>query len=304
MRPRLFMPRYWPTWTGIGLSYLLSLLPFTRLVTLGRAMGSAFRCLTRDLVCIARHNIQLCLPELRAATRERLLEKHFESLGMAVMEISLAWWSPPEKLGSIARIEGIEHLHAALSRGRGALLLTAHFTPIELAGRMLASVCPVPLGFVCAQTGNEALAYVRQRFRSGCGGYAIASDDVPSLVAALRRNECVWCAPDQADGAKGVQLVPMFGIPTASNTLILRIARTTGAAVVPYFFQRLPGARGYLATIHPPLEGFPSEPAARDSQCFNRMIEAQVRAAPEQYLWIRRRLTGLSGDPGDRYDRR
>lgn len=298
MRPRLLMPRYWPTWMGLGLAYVLSLLPFARQLALGRAMGRALRCLSGGFAAIARRNMQLCLPELRAAKRERLLEKHFESLGVAVMEVSLAWWSAPGKLGSMVRIEGIEHLHAALGRGQGALLLTAHFTPIELAGRLLASVCPVPLGFVRTPLRNEALAYVRQHVRGGCRAYAIANDDIRCVVAALRRNECVCYAPDHARRQECAQMVPMFGIPAASNTLIARIAHTTGATVVPYFFRRLPGTEGYLATFHPALEGFPSEPIAPDSECFNRMIEAQVRMAPEQYLWINRRLTGLSADSG------
>ena len=34
---------------------------------------------------------------------------------------------------------------------------------------------------------------------------------------------------------------------------------------------------------------------------FYRMIEAQVRVVPEQYLWIHRRFKGLSADYPDYY---
>ncbi|MGH8275707.1 MAG: hypothetical protein ACRETH_03320, partial [Steroidobacteraceae bacterium] len=64
---------------------------------------------------------------------------------------------------------------------------------------------------------------------------------------------------------------------------------------------RLPGARGYRAIIHPPLENFPSDSPAADTERFNHMIEAQVRLVPEQYLWIHRRFKGLTQDYPDYY---
>jgi KDO2-lipid IV(A) lauroyltransferase len=299
---RLFAPRYWPTWAGLGLLRLLALLPFPALLAFGRALGAVLRHLPLRFVRTARRNIELCFPELDEAGRERLLDEHFKSLGMALMEIPLAWWITPRQLEKIVRIEGAEHLHAALARGNGVILLTAHFTSLELAGRTLLAIAPVK--FLYRPTKNEVLAYALERFRTGYGGRPIPKDDIRAFISALRRNECVWYAPDQSYRKKGAEMVPLFGIPAATNTLTSRLARTTGAAVLPYFLQRLPGSRGYLATIHPPLENFPSESPVSDTARFNRMIEAQVRVAPEQYLWIHRRFKGLSEDYPDYYGRR
>ena len=98
-------------------------------------------------------------------------------------------------------------------------------------------------------------------------------------------------------------MVPLFGIPAATNTLTSRIARMTGAPVLPYFVERLPGTRGYRAVIHPPLENFPGDSPAGDAERFHHLIEARVRAVPEQYLWIHRRFKGLSDDYPDYYAR-
>jgi KDO2-lipid IV(A) lauroyltransferase len=299
---RLFAPRYWPTWAGLGLLRLLALLPFPALLASGRALGAVLRHLPLRFVRTARRNIELCFPELDERGREQLLDEHFKSLGMALMEVPLAWWITPKQLEKIVRIEGAEHLHAALARGNGVILLTAHFTSLELAGRTLLAIAPVK--FLYRPTKNEVLAYALERFRTGYGGRPIPKDDIRAFISALRRNECVWYAPDQSYRKKGAEMVPLFGIPAATNTLTSRLARTTGAAVLPYFLQRLPGSRGYLATIHPPLENFPSESPVSDTARFNRMIEAQVRVAPEQYLWIHRRFKGLSEDYPDYYGRR
>ncbi len=78
----------------------------------------------------------------------------------------------------------------------------------------------------------------------------------------------------------------------------------TGAAVLPYFVERLPGSRGYRAVIRPPLENFPGDSPSADAERFHRLIEAQVRTVPEQYLWIHRRFKGLSADYPNYYGRR
>ena len=99
-------------------------------------------------------------------------------------------------------------------------------------------------------------------------------------------------------------MVPFFGIPAATNTATSRLARMTGAAVLPYFPERLPGSRGYRMIIQPMLEDFPTKDPVADAQRFNASIEEQVRVVPEQYLWIHRRFKGLTPDYPDYYGRR
>jgi len=299
MRLRLLAPRYWLTWAGLGLLRLVAFVPFSAMVRLGRVLGALLRHLPLSFARTARRNIELCLPELSPQEREQLLKEHFASLGIALLEIPCAWWTPPERLAKLLRLEGAEHLEAALARGQGAIILTAHFTSLEMGGRALVQAAPV--GFLYRPPKNEVIAYAFQRFRVRYGGRGIPRDDIRGFISALKNNECVWYAPDQAYRKKGAEMVPLFGIPAASNTLTSRIARISGAPVLPYFFRRLPGTQGYLGVIHPPLENFPSDCAATDTARFYRMIEAQVRLVPEQYLWIHRRFKGLSADYPDYY---
>ncbi|MBV8143880.1 MAG: lipid A biosynthesis lauroyl acyltransferase [Gammaproteobacteria bacterium] len=301
MRLRLLAPRYWLTWAGLGLLRLLAFLPFPAIVHIGRGLGTVLRWVTVGFANTARRNLELCMPELSAQARERLLREHFASLGVALLEIPFAWWARPERFAKLLHMEGAEHLRAALARGRGAIVLTAHFTSMELAGRALITVAPA--GFLYRPPKNEVIAYAFERFRARYGAYGIPRDDIRAFVSALRRNECVWYAPDQSYRKKGAEMVPLFGIPAASNTLTSRFARMTGAPVLPYFFYRLPGTEGYRGVIHPPLEDFPSDCPVEDTARFYRMIEAQVQLVPEQYLWIHRRFKGLSADYPDYYGR-
>jgi KDO2-lipid IV(A) lauroyltransferase len=301
MHARLLAPRYWATWAALGMMRLLALLPFAFLVGLGRFLGSLLRRLPFEFVTTARRNIELCLPELSPSGREQLLARHFQSLGIALLETAFAWWCSPETLNKIVSVEGREHIQTALARGKGVILLTAHFTPLEMGGRILASVAPI--NFLYRPTKNEVLAHFLSRCRCQHGGRPIPRDDIRALITALKNNECVWYAPDQSYRKKGAEMVPLFGIPAATNTLTSRLARMTGATVLPYFFERLPGSQGYRAVIHPPLENFPSDCPVADTERFNHMIETQVRNVPEQYLWIHRRFKGLTADYPDYYGR-
>jgi KDO2-lipid IV(A) lauroyltransferase len=141
-------------------------------------------------------------------------------------------------------------------------------------------------------------------FKSFCRhGKPIPRDDIRAMVRALKNNEAVWYAPDQSYRNKGAAMVAFFGIPAASNTATSRLARISGAAVMTYFGERLPGAGGYRVVIGPELDNFPSGDPVQDVERYNHLLEAQVRKVPDQYLWVHRRFKGLSSDYPDYYGR-
>lgn len=287
----LLRPRYWPTWLGIGTLRLFEPLPFPVLIALGNAIGMLLSILPLSFVRIARRNLELCFPQESAVERERILREHFRSVGIGLFETAISWWSSDARVRKLGTVEGYEHLEAALARGRGAILLSAHFTTLEIGAR---SLCVrLPANIMYRPTSNLVLERFLSSNRSKHTKRAIPRDDIRTLITALKSNEPVWYAPDQAYRKKGAEMVPFFGIPAATNTATSRLARMTGAAVVPYFVERLPGAKGYRMTILPELANFPSDDPAQDAQRFNELIEAFVRRVPAQYLWIHRRFKGL-----------
>lgn len=299
MNWRLLHPKYWPTWLALGTLRLLSLLPYGLQMWLGKGVGTLLVHLPLSFVRVARRNLELCFPERTPAWRQRVLREHFHSLGMGVFETALTWWSPDERIRRLTRLEGEEHLQAALERGRGALLLSAHFTPLEIGCRTLCA--RRELSVMYRPTRNLVLERFLATNRSKHAKRAIPRDDIRTLVSALKNNEPVWYAPDQSYRKKGAQMVPFFGVPAATNTATSRLARMTGAPVLPYFPERLPGG-GYKATILPMLDNFPSDNPAADAERFNQLIEAHVRRVPEQYLWIHRRFKGLSPEHPRHYE--
>jgi KDO2-lipid IV(A) lauroyltransferase len=272
------------------------------LLALGTALGWLVRLLPLRFRRIAARNLELCFPEKSASERARILRAHFRSLGVALLETAMTWWSSDARVRRLTRIEGMENLERALAAGKGAILLSAHFTTLEIGAR---AICArMPTNIMYRPSRNPVLARVLHRSRSRRARRAIPRDDVRTLVSALGANEPVWYAPDQSYRKKGARMVPFFGIPAATNTATSRLARMTGAAVLPYFPERLAGGQGYRIVILPALTDFPSDDAVADAARFNALIEAQVRHVPEQYLWIHRRFKGLTPDHPDYYGQR
>jgi KDO2-lipid IV(A) lauroyltransferase len=300
MRLNLLAPKYWPTWLGLGLLRGLECLPESVQKRIGVGLGRLIRRLPLAWIRIARRNIELCLPELSAAEQERLLAQHCESLGMALCETANTWWSSDERILRRATVVGLEHLHAALAKGKGAIMIGGHFTTIEIATRILSAL--VPMSAVYRPPKNEVLARVMlASFESH--GVPIAYDDIRAMIRVLRKNGVVWYAPDQSYRNKGAAMIDFFGISAATTTATSRLAQISGAAVLTYFPQRLPGDGGYRMVIGPAFENFPGDDPIQDVERFTRLLEAHIRLVPEQYFWVHRRFKGLSSDYPDYYGR-
>lgn len=289
--------RYWPTWSGLGLLWCLSKLPYAWQLAIGRRIGKLFYRFSNRRRHIVATNLSLCFPELTAAAREDLLQEQFASLGIGVLEMAMSWWGTDRKLKKLARLDGLEHLHRALEQDKGVILLSAHFTTLEIGGRLLA--LHTPFHVMYREHKNAAFDRVMKAARMRHFGKAIRRGDLRGMLRSLQDNMPVWYAPDQDYGREQSIFVPFFGIPAASITATSRLARISGAAVVPFFQTRLPGARGYRLTLYPPLDNFPGASIEQDTQRVNNIIEARIREQPGQYLWAHRRFKNRpEGEPG------
>ena len=110
------------------------------------------------------------------------------------------------------------------------------------------------------------------------------------MLSSLKQGNAVWYAPDQDFGALHSVFAPFMGITCATLTAPARLAKMSGAPVVPFFPQRLDDGSGYRLLLLPALENFPSQDDVADATRINAVIETAVRRAPEQYLWLHRRF--------------
>ncbi|MCC5862974.1 MAG: LpxL/LpxP family Kdo(2)-lipid IV(A) lauroyl/palmitoleoyl acyltransferase [Gammaproteobacteria bacterium] len=296
---RFIAPRWWPYWLGLGVMRLLAFLPYRVHLALGGGLGALMFRLMRKRREVAARNLAVCFPERSAENIAALTRTNFRSLGIAFFEMILAWWAGRDRLARIMTLEGLEHLTEALTHGRGAILVSAHFTTLEICGPEL--VRHIDADCMYRPNRNPFIDEILRRGRERVARRTIRKDDARAMLRRLRENGVVWYAPDQAYWHKHGALVPFFGIPCWTNTGTSRLAKLSGAPVLPYICERLPGTAGYRMVIGEPLADFPTNDPVADSARLNRMFEAQIRAVPEQYLWVHRRFKRLPPPHDDIY---
>jgi KDO2-lipid IV(A) lauroyltransferase len=291
--------RYAVAWAAYAWMRLLVLLPYSLQLALGRGVGRLAYWLLRERRRIAARNIDTCLPDLAPSERARILQEHFKSLGLSIVEMGMGWFGRPSAVRARIDIEGAEHLAAALANGKGVILFSAHFTTFEFYWAALAPLCTKLCGMYKWQR-NPVMNRVMNRGRGRYFDTLFAKDNVREMLRSLRANSVVWYASDQSYGGKGSALIPFFGEPAMTNTAIGRIAKASGAVVLPYFCRRLPSDR-YVINIRAPLAGLPSGDEIADTRALTKLLEDYVRLCPEQYWWIHQRFKGRPAPLPDLY---
>jgi len=280
-------PRTWPEWIGIGLGWTLARLPWRLQHGLGRALGALLPLLLRKRARVARRNLEVCFPELAPEQRESLLRASFASLGIGVFEFARAWWGDVGPMQRSARICGLEHLERARANGRGIILISAHFLTLELCGRLLTA--HQPLAGMYRPHDGEALEWAVKRGRLRYAAAMFTREELRPALRHLKSGGALWFAPDQETRRGDSVFVPFFGQPAWSLTSTHQLARLSGAAVLPFFHRRR-GDGGYDLEVQPALADFPGSDAVADTARVMTAIEAMIRRAPEQYLWIHQRF--------------
>ncbi|MDH3532466.1 MAG: lipid A biosynthesis acyltransferase, partial [Gammaproteobacteria bacterium] len=210
-------PKYWPTWIGLGLLRLVCLLPHSVALSIGSHIGRVAHRLATQRRGIVRRNVELCFPEMTARQCHELARQHFEALGISLIEMGLGRWASDRKLNAMTTIEGLEHLQAAIAAGKGVILLSAHFTTLELSGRVLSLNCP-PFDAVYRRNRSGFITELLRSGRERSAAATIEKRDIKAMVRSLREGKPVWYAPDQSYNRKGAAVIPFFGVPSMHTT--------------------------------------------------------------------------------------
>jgi len=280
----------------IGFMWLIHFLPLRAVAAIGNAAGSALFWLIPERRKVVRINLQKCFPALGEVERERLARRHFRMFVRSVVERSILWWAPRERLERLIRVQGLEHLRALA--GKPAIILSPHFVGFEAAIMRLTMEFPVS-GMYATQ--KDALAdRVALAGRSRFGGQLMERQTgIWGALQVLRAGGFYFYLPDMDYGRRHSIFVPFFGVQTATVPALSQMAKRSGAAVVPCTTRILPGGEGYLVRIEPPWSGFPSDDVVADTRRMQAYIEERAREMPEQYYWLHKRFkTRPEGEEG------
>lgn len=292
----LLAPRYWAAWLLIGLFWTMAKLPWGLQRRLGAGLGS----LAWQLVVQRRNdtliNLQRCFPELDATAREAMARATFRNAGIGIFETANAWFRTPEYYRHRITFEGLEHLRAMQERGKGILLLGAHYSLLDLGAAMASLHFKVDT--VYRPQKNAVFEYMMTRRRLRYHHWTIPYRDMRLLIKALKSSHIVWYTPDQDFGRKHSVFAPFFGVPAATITTPARLAQVNDSAVMLIHFCRDGDMENYRFLITPALTNYPSGDDIVDATRINHELERLIRRAPAQYMWSHRRFkTRPAGEP-------
>jgi len=288
-RASFLHPRYWLTWFGLGILYLLVQLPYPVLYRLGNWLGRTSMRFLKRRVSITRRNLELCFPHLDKVQIEQLIVSNFESLGMGLLETGMAWFWSDARVKRWFDVSGLHNLKKAQQDNKGVLVIGVHFMSLELGGRAM-GLCQ-PMMAMYRPHNNKAMEFVQTWGRMRSNKAMLDRKDLRGMVHALKKGEAVWFAPDQDYGPRGSVFAPLFAVDQAATTSgTYMLARLAKPALVTVVLIRKEKAKGYDLVIQPALKDYPIDDEMAAAAYMNRVVEKEIMRAPDQYLWLHRRF--------------
>lgn len=279
-------PKYWLTWLGIGILYLISWLPWRWQLALGGQLGLLLGKLAKSRTNVAKRNLELAFPDMPDTERARILRENLKNTGIALLEGGMGWWWPDWRVRGIGRVEGYEHIQAILDKGKGVFGIAIHNLNLEMNCRVIGTVHPSVVFY--RRHNNPLMEWIQYRGRSRANKLMIHKKGVREMLNCLNDGDLCLYLPDQDYGARRSEFVPFFAVPDAATTTgTLIFAREANCESV--FVLPLRTDDGYVIKILPGLEGFPSMDDKLDVTRINQKVEELVMQAPEQYLWMHKR---------------
>jgi Kdo2-lipid IVA lauroyltransferase/acyltransferase len=241
----------------------------------------------------AMTNLRLAFPDWTDAKRREAIQRMTRNLGWMAAEFA---HFPKLSRGNVEKLvvlDGFENFDAARLQGKGVIFLTGHMSAWELAP-FAQALYGHPLSFLARAIDNERVNRLIDSYRCLSGNRPIEKNNsARAMLRVLHDGGTVGVLADQNTSVDEGVFVDFFGIPAATTTGLVRMARHTGAAIVPGFLFWDEAMRKYRLQFGPAVAMQCTEDEAGDirenaARC-NRVIEDYIRAHPDQWLWVHKR---------------
>jgi KDO2-lipid IV(A) lauroyltransferase len=240
----------------VGLLRLLSLLPYPLVAAIGSYLGALLYEIPSHRKHVALVNLRLCFPAKTELERDNLARTHFQHVVRSYLERGFQWFGNARSINRLVQMDSRINLHDP--NAPPTIFMGFHFVGIEV-GCMLYST-RLPVAALYTRMSNPRLCELARRQRGRFGADMIERGaSARHVVKLLRTGTPVMLAADMDHGTSGSVFAPLFGVPACTLTSVSRLAKLSGARVVPFVTEVLPKFRGYKLTIFEPLEHYPSD---------------------------------------------
>lgn len=283
---RLLGPRYWLVWLAVLMLWLLSLAPWQLRQGLAQRLGDRLAARSGNRQRIARINLAMAFADKSEEEREQMLRELYRTMVQSMLDYGILWWGSERRLRRLIEVQGGEYLASAVASGQPVILLTAHSIVLDYGATAFTLDYP---GVGLIKPAKNALLdwlMARGRLRFHSTLYERKSGLRP-VIKAIKQGSLFYYLPDEdlshVDGSDWV-FAPFFGVPAVTITSLAKLARMTGAQVLPVMTSYM-GKGRYEFRVLPALENFPSGDIQKDAERQSEVLEQMIRQHPEQYMW-------------------
>jgi KDO2-lipid IV(A) lauroyltransferase len=259
---------------------------------LGEVLGRLAYSLDGRHRRIALDNYRTAFPRAPEREGQATVRAAFAFFGRFLLELAAAVPALPRRDVELFEALGREHAEAAEGRGRGVLYFTGHFGGWEFMA-IAHAAARRPVAVVARRLDNPWLDKALVALRSSTGNEVIDKrEGFRPMLRALRDGKGLAVVIDQNVSSDERIFVDFFGKPAATTPALALLHLKTGAPLVPVFALPLPKGRYrfvYGEALEVPLSGERDEDVRRITQACTRVVEEQVRAHPQAWLWMHRR---------------
>ncbi|MCD6352139.1 MAG: lysophospholipid acyltransferase family protein [Armatimonadetes bacterium] len=265
-------------------------LPIVRFV--GGLIGRVLCVLAPERRRTAEQNLEACFGErFTPGQRRHIVVCSCQNIVTSLMELFKVARLGPERLRKLVDVEGAEHLERAAARGRGVIVVTAHYGNWEVLGAVI-GLLGHRLAVIARDAPDSPTAQLVNSARRRLGMEVLGRDDLEAMIGWLREGKVLGILPDQRQ-VTGGKIMPFMGRPATTALGPAVLALRTGAALVPGFARRTPSGR-FQVVFFPELE-LPEDQAeglSRGeavealSQLVNNAIADEITRFPDQWLWF------------------
>ena len=267
----------------------------------GDRLGNLARRILRSRDRLAMRNLHETFPDKSEPELRATLDACWRHFGREALFSIRMQDMPIDAIARECRIVNAEILEAAIARGKGVILISAHFGAWEVGGLALMGIVK-NVRTIARPLDNEFLERDLANIRSKTGAAVLDRKRAArEMMQALTENAVIVLLPDQAVLPREGVLVPFLGRPAWTTPVPAKMAIRRGAAIV-FAFCIPHGSEHQLEFGNPILvdqmtEG-ECEPVALTKR-INEVISNRIAAQPELWLWMHDRWKGTGTATGE-----
>ena len=262
----------------------------------GARLGGLARRVLRSRDRLAMRNLRATFPQMGEAERRRILNACWQHFGRETLTTIRMQNLPIEEIAASCPFVNAHLLEQAIGRGRGVILISAHYGGWEVGGLALMSLVK-NVRTITRPLDNQFLERDLARIRSRTGAEVLDRKRAArEMMQALSDNAVVVLLPDQAVLPREGVRVPFLGRAAWTTPVPAKMALRRSSAIV--FAFCIPHETGHRLEFENPIRVDQLSAAESDpvvlTERINDVIARRITDHPELWLWMHDRWKGTA----------